>query len=59
MSEEALHKAEKREAKGKGEKERCTRLNAEFQRIPRTDKKIFLSEQSKEIEEKNRTGDRD
>ena len=46
--------AEKREAKGKGEKERHTHLNAEFQRIARRDKKAFLSEQCKEIEESNR-----
>ena len=52
MSEEALHIAEKRrEAKGKGEKERYTHLNAEFQRIARRDKKAFLSDQCKEIEE--------
>ena len=44
----------KREAKGKGEKERCTHLNAEFQRIARRDKKAFLSDQCKEIEENNR-----
>ena len=43
MSEEALQRAEKREAKGKGEKERYTHLNAEFQRIVRRDKKAFLS----------------
>ena len=42
--------------KGKGEKERCTQLNAEFQRIARRDKKAFLSEQCKEIEENNRIG---
>ena len=49
MSEEALKIAEKRkEAKGKGEKERYTHLNAEFQRIPRRDKKYFLSDQCKE-----------
>ena len=53
MSEEALQIAEKREAKGKGEKERYTHLNAEFQRIARRDKKAFLS---KEIEENNRMG---
>ena len=46
----------KREAKGKGEKERYTHLNAEFQRIMRRDKKGFLSDQSKEIEESNRMG---
>ena len=57
MSEEALHIAEKRrEAKGKGEKERYTNLNAEFQRIARRDKKAFLSNQCKEIEENNRMG---
>ena len=56
MSEEALQIAEKREGKGKGEKERYTHLNAEFQRIPRRDKKAFLSEQCEEIEENNRTG---
>ena len=42
--------------KGKGEKEKCTQLNAEFQRIPRRDKKAFLSEQCKETEENNRMG---
>ena len=46
----------RREAKGKGEKERCTQLNAEFQRITRRDKKAFLSDQCKEIEENNRMG---
>ena len=57
MSEEALQIAEKRrEAKGKGEKERYTHLNAEFQRIARRDKKAFLSDQGKEIEENNRMG---
>ena len=57
MSEESLQIAEKRrEAKGQGEKERYTHLNAEFQRIARTDKKAFLSEQSKEIEENTRKG---
>ena len=56
-SEEAFQIAEKRrEAKGKGEKERYTRLNAEFQRIARRDKKAFLSDQRKEIEENNRMG---
>ena len=55
LSEEALQIAEeRREAKGKGEKERYTHLNAEFQRIPRRDKKAFLSNQCKEIEENNR-----
>ena len=53
--EEALQIAEKRrEAKGKGEKARYTYLNAEFQRIARRDKKAFLSDQCKEIEENNR-----
>ena len=46
----------KREANGKGEKERCTHLNAEFQIIQRRDKKAFLSNQCKEIEENNRMG---
>ena len=56
MSEEALEIAEKRrEAKSKGEKERYTHLNAEFQRIARRDK-AFLSDQCKEIEENNRMG---
>ena len=55
MSEEALQIAEKRrEAKGKGEKKRYTCLNAEFQRIPRGEKKAFLSDQCKQIEENNR-----
>ena len=55
MSEEALQIAEKiREVKGKGEKERYTQLNAEFQRMARRDKKAFLSDQCKEIEENNR-----
>ena len=49
-------KEKRREAKGKGEKERYTHLNAEFQRIARRDKKAFLSNQSKEIEENNRMG---
>ena len=57
MSEEALQIAVKRrEAKGKGEKERYKHLNAEFQRIARRDKKVFLSDQCKEIEENNRMG---
>ena len=57
FSEEALQIAEKqREVKGKGEKESCTHLNAEFQRIARRDKKAFLSDQCKEIEENNRMG---
>ena len=46
----------RREVKGKGEKERYTHLNAEFQRIARRDKKAFLSDQCKEIEENNRIG---
>ena len=55
VSEEALQMTEKRrEAKGKGEKERYTHLNAEFQRIARRDKKAFFSDQCKEIEENNR-----
>ena len=57
LSEEALQIAEeRREAKGKGEKERYTHLNAEFQRLARRDKKPFLSDQCKEIEENNRMG---
>ena len=57
MSEEALQIAEKRrDVKGKGEKERYTHLNAEFQRIARRYKKAFLSDQCKEIEENNRMG---
>ena len=57
MSEEALQIAVKRgEAKSKGEKERYTHLNAEFQRIARRDKKAFFSNQCKEIEENNRMG---
>ena len=54
LSEEALQIAEKREAKGIGEKERYTHLNAAFQRIARRDKKAFLSDQCKQIEENNR-----
>ena len=57
LSAEALQIAEKRrEAKGKGEKERYTRLNAEFQRIARRDKKAFLSDQCKEIRGKQENG---
>ena len=57
MSEETLQIAEKRrEVKGKGVKERYTHLNAEFQRIARRDKKAFLSDQCKEIEENNTIG---
>ena len=56
LSEEALQIAVKSEVKGKGEKERYTHLNAEFQRIARRGKKGFLSDQCKEIEESNRMG---
>ena len=57
LSEGALQIAEKRrEAKGKGEKEKYTHLNSQFQRIARRDKKAFLSDQCKEIEENNRVG---
>ena len=57
LSEEALQRAEKRrEAKGKGEKERYIHLNAEFQRTARREEKAFLSDQCKEIEENNRMG---
>ena len=57
MSEEALQIAiKRREAKSKGEKERYTHLNAEFQKIARRYKKAFLSDQCKEIEENNRMG---
>ena len=57
MSEEALQIAEKRrEVKGKGEKERYIHLNAEFQRIAKSNKKAFLSDQCKEMEEHNRRG---
>ena len=57
MSEQALQIAEKRrEAQGKGEKERYTHLNAEFQSIAKRDKKAFLSDRCKEIEGKNRMG---
>ena len=57
LSEEALQIAEKgREAKGKGEKERYTHFNAEFQRMERRDKKAFLSDQCKKTEENNRMG---
>ena len=58
LSEEALQIAVKRtEAKGKEEKERYTHLNADFQRLARKDKKIFLSDQCREIEENNRIGE--
>ena len=57
LSEEALQIAEKRrEAKGAGEKERYTHLNSDFQRIAKRDKKTFLSDQCKNIEENNRMG---
>ena len=57
LSDESLQIVEKRrEAKGKGEKERYSHLNAEFQRIARRDKKAFLSDQCKEIEENNKMG---
>ena len=57
LPEEALQIAEKRrEGKGKGERERYSQLNAEFQRMARRDKKAFLSEQCKETEENNRMG---
>ena len=57
LSEEALPRAEKRrEVKDKGERERYTQLNAEFQRTARREKKALLSEQCKEIEENNRMG---
>ena len=57
LSKEALQTAEKkREAKGKGEKEKYTHLNAEFQRKARRDKKAFLSDQCKEIKENNKMG---
>ena len=57
FSEDALQTVMKRiKVKGKGEKERYTHLNAEFQRIARRDKKAFLSDQCKEIEENNRIG---
>ena len=58
MSEEALQiVVKRREVKSKGEKERYTHLNAEFQGIARRDKKVLLSDQCKEIEERNRMGD--
>ena len=56
MSEETLQITVRREVKGKGEKERYSHLNVEFQRIVRRDKKVFLSDQCKEIEENNRMG---
>ena len=56
LSEQALQIAVKRKVKGKGEKERYTHQNAEFQRIARRDKKALLSDRCKEIEENNRMG---
>ena len=57
MSEETLQIAEnRREAKGNGEKERYSHLNAEFQRVARRDEKAFLSDQCKEVEKNNRMG---
>ena len=56
LSEEALQIAVKKEVKDKREKERYTHLNAEFQRIARREKKAFLNDQCKEIEENNRMG---
>ena len=56
LSEKALHIAEKREAKGKGEKESYIHQNTEFQRTPKKHKKAFLSDQCKEIKENNRMG---
>ena len=57
LSEVALQRAEeRREAKGKGERERYTQMNAEFQRLARRGKKVFLYEQCKEVEENNRMG---
>ena len=57
MSEENLQITEKRrEVKGKGERESYTQLNAEFQRIAKRDKKVYLNEQCKEVEENNRMG---
>ena len=56
MSEALQIAVKRREVKGKGEKERDTHLNAEFQRIARRDKKAFLSDQCKQIEENNRMG---
>ena len=56
MSEEALQIAEKKRSESKGEKEKYTHLNAEFQRLVRRGKKAFLSDQCKEVEENNRMG---
>ena len=59
LSEEALQITEKIKVKGKGERKRYSHLNAEFQKIVRRDKKAFLSDQCKEIEENNTMGTRD
>ena len=60
LSQKALQIAEEREVKGKGEKEKYSHLNAEFQRVTRRDKKAFLSDQCNKMEESNRMGkDRD
>ena len=59
LSEEALQIAVKRKVKSKGEKERYTHLNSEFERIARRDKKAFLSDQCKEIEEKKKQNGKD
>ena len=56
LSEKALQAVKRREVKGNGEQERYTHLNAEFQRIAQKDKKAFLSDQCKEMEENNRMG---
>ena len=56
MSEEALQIPDRRKVKSRGKKERCTHLNAEFQRIARRDKKAFLSDQCIEIQQNNRMG---
>ena len=56
LSEEVSHKTEKKKAKGKGEKERYSHLNAEFQRIARRNKKAFLSDRWKEIQENDGMG---
>ena len=56
LSEEAIIAEKRREAKGRGEKERYTHMNAEFQRVSRKDKKAFLSDQCKETEENNTMG---
>ena len=56
VCEEALRRWERKRSEGRGERERCTHLKAEFQKIARRDKKAFLSEQCKKIEEHNRMG---